>query len=115
MSLKIYSVATKYFLCCTDAYIVSNLIIFCFLYYSDCGNVTAIANAVIDFADVETTFGRTISVTCKTGYEIMGTGFIECQRDGSWSVTTTCETLGLKILYHRFVKFVDTIICENTF
>ena len=72
-----------------------------FMFYlsfdADCGNTTTIANAVIDFSNMKTTYRRTVPVTCRTGYEIVGRNFIECESNGSWSTTTTCEIIGMNL------------------
>lgn len=64
-------------------------------FYVDCGITATVVNGIVDFTNQQTTYGQVIPVTCNTGFEIMGRGFIECQSDGSWSNTTTCEIIGM--------------------
>lgn len=78
-------------------------------FYVDCGNSATVANGTIDFSNKETTYGQVIPVSCNTGFEIMGRGFIECQKDGTWSTTTTCEIIGMKFWY-CFVQFLKRTI-----
>lgn len=78
-----------------------------FLWFDvDCGNTTTIENGTIDFSNKETTYGQVIPVSCDTGFEIMGRGFIECQKDGTWSTTTTCEIIGIDFL-NCFVQLLQ--------
>lgn len=47
---------------------------------------------------METTYEQTVPVACEIGYELMGPRSIECLSDGSWSITTSCEIIGLQLL-----------------
>lgn len=63
--------------------------------FSDCGDTYTLDNGVVDFTGgAITTYGRSLPVTCNTGYEPIGGSRITCLSDGIWS-TVTCEIIGM--------------------
>lgn len=55
----------------------------------------SIAHGSIDFSGGITTYGTAVAVTCDTGFTLSGGTKLECQHDGTWSDTVTCEIIGM--------------------
>lgn len=55
-----------------------------------CPSDFSIAHSYANFTGRGTAFGIVIPVTCESGYEVSGTSYAICQKDGKWS-TTKCE------------------------
>lgn len=61
---------------------------------SDCGDPTPTSGSA---NDTTYTFGAVIEITCNAGYVIVGTSTIECQADGTWSGSPTCDPSGMAV------------------
>ena len=66
-----------------------------YLVFADCGDPTPTSG----MANSSTyTFGSVIEITCNAGYVIVGTSTIECQADGTWSGSPTCDPSGITLV-----------------
>lgn len=57
----------------------------------DCGDATP--SSGFSNPDI-TVYGTVVSLTCSNGYSINGASVIECQSDGSWNGSATCDPAG---------------------
>ena len=61
----------------------------------DCKTPEQPANGVVELTvDLLTTYGATAIVTCNTGYELRGNGFLWCNANGVWSALPSCNIKG---------------------
>ena len=67
--------------------------------FSDCGTTMAIANGLVNFTNVMTTFGQTLPIVCNKGYKLSGGSSIRCEVDGEWKTTATCEIISAILDY----------------
>lgn len=60
---------------------------------TDCGLILSPTGGV--FTTLEgTTYGKTATVTCHTGFDLIGPATVTCQEDGTWSYASTCRIEG---------------------
>ena len=64
----------------------------------DCGKSLTIDNGQANFTNVLTTPGNSVPVICDLGYKLTGGTEIECQENGLWSQTVSCEIVGKETL-----------------
>ena len=64
----------------------------------DCGTLTNPANGQVN-QTAGTTFGRTATYSCNTGYNLVGVSTRTCQATGSWSGSApTCQGMLLTLV-----------------
>ena len=61
-----------------------------------------IANGLVNFTNVLTTFGQTLPAVCNKGHKLSGGSIIRCEVDGEWKTTATCEIVGAILDCLRF-------------
>ena len=62
----------------------------------DCKAPEQPSNGILKLTvDGVTTYGATATVSCKTGYELVGDGFVRCRADGIWSALPSCGFKGV--------------------
>ena len=61
--------------------------------FSDCGSTT-IANGEVTHSSV-TTYGAQANISCDVGYNVTGTGIIECLDTGLWDQNSSCLIIGM--------------------
>ena len=64
----------------------------------DCGNLTVVNGQFA--ARSGTTFGQTATLTCDTGYIIVGEEIVTCTESGIWNASAvTCALIGKCIIW----------------
>ena len=66
------------------------------LHTTDCGQEYKVENGYVNFTGA-TTFGQSVPVYCRVGYEQLGDSVIHCKSDGTWSRNTICRIRGVYI------------------
>lgn len=61
-----------------------------------------IENGNINFTGMDTTFGKSVPVSCDIGYKRKGDPHITCLEDGSWRTSVSCEIVGKQFSYNSF-------------
>ena len=61
---------------------------------TDCGRFAKLEHGKIDFTTAQTTYRSSAPVVCDIGYKLSGGNSVQCQADGNWSKTVTCEIVG---------------------
>lgn len=69
-------------------------------YNLDCGNPTPTHGLAL--VPEGTAYGVTAFVTCDEGFTLVGSGYISCGDDGSWSSNTTCIIKGTTLHIHVY-------------
>lgn len=59
----------------------------------DCGLLLITVGGVVSTPE-GTTYGKTATVTCHSGYTLIGPPTVTCQADGTWSYSSNCEIKG---------------------
>lgn len=67
----------------------------CYAIKIDCGGSVTIANGLVDLSNIASTPGNVATVICDDGYKLIGGTGIECQENGTWSESITCEERAL--------------------
>ena len=74
----------------TDTCVTENM--YCFI---DCKAPEQPSNGILKLTvDSVTTYGATATVSCNTGYELVGDGSVRCRADGVWSSLPSCDFKG---------------------
>ena len=66
----------------------------CYRPLLDCGTKFVIKNGYANFDGEDKNIGHSVPITCKTGYQLIGSRHTTCLPDGSWSRNTTCRIRG---------------------
>ena len=78
------------------------------VYFADCGSTT-IANGVVTHTSV-TTYGAQASISCDVGYNVTGTGIIECLDTGLWDQNSSCLIIGM--IFFMVFNYVLVYVCK---
>ena len=80
-----------------------------FLFILDCGTEFALDNGYVNFTGRETTYNKSVEVTCDKGYDNDGTNEIVCLQTGQWS-DAMCRIKGKCVLLDSVINFQPIIL-----
>ena len=61
---------------------------------TDCGDLYTVANGIVEYGTLDTTYGSLVPIVCNTGFKLSGGTGTECLASGKWSTAVTCEIIG---------------------
>ena len=82
-------------------FILRSAHLFYWLAVSDC-LPTTVANGDVDFS-AGTTYGANATITCDAGFNVSGSGRIQCLETGLWDTTSECVIIGM--MFIRSISF----------
>ena len=86
-----------------------------YVYVSACPSTYTLAHGQVHLPNTPATYKQTVPITCNTGYELVGVGFITCLASESWSTTSRCRLKGKYFSNRAFMCVLVFIIIINFF